>query len=392
MGDMGLGNAFGSAGAADALRQLIQDRLAKQQQEFTNNRLTANDARQAEEHAAAMASLADQRKAAQAQMQEGDAAKIAPMLSVNQSLPPMIAGRLRNTMQGANMADNPPLAQPPNMPGMMQPDIVPGDQPGADWKGTDAQRSGEEQKVLRGRLINNPDLTDRERLMINMENAGLKVPANMEAKPTVRQPVQVGPQGIFTDPADAIGKPGYHPPQQQQTVTIQTVDESGNKVTKVVPKKDAIGKTFAGAPTGQEANRKSMATSVGARFDDLQTQLDEANKRGLLGPGAGRVSEFLAGKVGSTGNPENDDLLGELRMNLSAVRSGFASLHGRGGANAGIAKELLDKMDSGHMSHAELTGALRGMKKWVDDYAGKSQDGATGKPTAEDLIKKYGGD
>lgn len=143
-------------------------------------------------------------------------------------------------------------------------------------------------------------------------------------------------------------------------------------------------------PTSQETNRKSMAQSVQSRMDELQGQIDEADHMGLLGPAAGRVSEFLSGKVGSTGDPVKDDLLGQLRMNLSAARSGFASLHGRGGANSGIAKELESRMDQGHMSRAELSGALKAMRSWVDDYAGGAKPTST-KPTAEDLIKKYGG-
>lgn len=378
MGDMGLESAYGNASMADQIRQRIKDQIEAQQraqalaqQQFTNNRLTANDARQAEEHAANMASLNDQRKASQAQMQEGDAAKIAPMLSINQSLPPMIAGRLRNTMQGANMADNPPLAQPPNMPDMMQPDIVPGEQPGAVWKGTDAQRSGEEQKQLRGRLINNPDLTDRERLMINMENAGLKVPANMEAKPTVRQPVQVGPQGIFTDPADAIGKPGYHAPQQP--IVVQTGNgpqllNRGQGTTTPI-KEAGSGATVTGPATASE---KQAAQTKKETLDTL-AQLDQAieNAKDLIGPGQGRISnlEQLAG----SGDPRIQAL--NVKMKATKMRVDHAIT---GSVRSGASPTLLQQWDNILANKVTPEGLKAGVQAMREILGGGAAAGGAG--------------
>lgn len=64
MGDMGLQGAYGAQGAADALRQLIKDKLERQQQQFQNNRLTANDKMNADLHAEQMRSLQEQRTGA----------------------------------------------------------------------------------------------------------------------------------------------------------------------------------------------------------------------------------------------------------------------------------------------------------------------------------------
>lgn len=132
----------------------------------------------------------------------------------------------------------------------------------------------------------------------------------------------------------------------------------------------------------QVAARQDLAERVSSHFDDVQSMLDAAEKRGLLGPLKGRTfNEFMAGKVGSTGNAEDDELLGELRQNLSLVRSGLAQLHGRGGANIGIVQSLEKNMDAGFMDHAQLKGALRGMKSWVDTYAKKK-----GKPAAPGAV------
>jgi hypothetical protein len=131
-----------------------------------------------------------------------------------------------------------------------------------------------------------------------------------------------------------------------------------------------------------------MADAVGSHFDDVSQLIDEANKRGLLGPLRGRTfAEFMAGKVGSTGNADDDQLLGDLRTQMGMIRSGVASLHGRAGANQGIAKEIEKRMDEGFMDPAMLHGSLGGLKKWVDTYARKKgSDGTTGSGAKADLV------
>ena len=127
------------------------------------------------------------------------------------------------------------------------------------------------------------------------------------------------------------------------------------------------------ATPGQTRAREDLASRVSSHFDDIEHMLDEANKANLLGPIQGRTFvDFMAGKIGTTGNPAHDELLGELRQNLSLARSGLAQLHGRGGANVGIVQGLEKNMDAGHMSYEELKGALHSMKSWVDTYGKKA--------------------
>lgn len=269
--------------------------------------------------------------------------------------------------------------------------------------GTDKQQEGEKQKQIIGRLMANPGLSSDQKLALEAEQGGLKVPSNFwemkqqkgDIKETPGGFIRIGPNNDVT-PIVSGGKPvqPYHAPVQPIVVQTGTGPQLLNRGTGTTsPIKDAGGADVGPAPSGQEKNRKNMADSVGSHLADLQSEIDEADSRGLLGPGRGRVADFLSKGVGSTGNPANDELLGQLHLDLSAVRSGFASLHGRGGANSGVAKDLLDQMNAKNMSRAELTGALKSMKKWVDSYAGKSAPApaTTGKPTAEDLIKKYGG-
>lgn len=163
--------------------------------------------------------------------------------------------------------------------------------------------------------------------------------------------------------------------QPQAPTIIQTdsgfmrAPKSGGAATPVL---DANGQPVQPKDPAQVVNRRDMAQAVGSHFADAQSMLDEAEKRGLLGPLAGRTfTEFMAGKVGTTGNKEDDDLLGDLRMSLSMISSGTASLHGRSGANYAIAEAIQKKMNEGYMSHALITGGLRELKNWVYTYATK---------------------
>lgn len=146
------------------------------------------------------------------------------------------------------------------------------------------------------------------------------------------------------------------------------------------------------ATPGATRTRQDLAEKVGSHFDEIQQMLDEAESKGVLGPIAGRsYTDFMAGKVGSTGNPEMDNLIGELRMNLGLARSGLGQLHGRGGANIGIVQALEKKMDEGHMSYNELTGGLRAMKNWVNTYATKKGKTTAAQKTdpADDIYQQY---
>lgn len=151
----------------------------------------------------------------------------------------------------------------------------------------------------------------------------------------------------------------------------------------------ANGGTVSGPESAQTKNRRDMADAVGSHFDDVNSLLDEADKKGLLGPLKGRTFvEFMSGKVGSTGDAASDELLGELRTQLSMIRTGVASLHGRTGANVGIARDIEKKMDEGYMDPAMIRGSLKGLKSWVDKYAKKpGADGTAATPSGAKVIR-----
>ncbi len=143
--------------------------------------------------------------------------------------------------------------------------------------------------------------------------------------------------------------------------------------------------------SAQILNREDMAGRVGDHIPETQQQIDEAERKGLLGPISGRtMSQFLNEGWGSTGNAENDDLLSALHMNLSMLATGVASLHGRNGANQGIAADLKTMLNQNKMSHAGLTSALRTMGKWTSGYAapaGNSGAAGGGMPKVGDTFQ-----
>lgn len=79
------------------------------------------------------------------------------------------------------------------------------------------------------------------------------------------------------------------------TVVIQTVDDNGNKVTKIVPK--VAGSTFSGAPTAQEQNRRDQADIVERQVDHVMELIDKAPN--AVGPILGRLArgETVVGTV-----------------------------------------------------------------------------------------------
>lgn len=178
---------------------------------------------------------------------------------------------------------------------------------------------------------------------------------------------------------------GYTPPDRTVVPTNEgfvprsKVAAAAEKGTPMQPKDPA-----------QVINRRDMATAVGSHFDDANSLLQEAESKGYLGPLKGRTyGEFLAGKVGSTGSKEGDELLGELRMSLGMISSGVASLHGRAGANASIAKDIQAKMESGKMSYGLISGGLKELKKWTDKYGAKPGKGGEPPPPASDPYQEY---
>lgn len=144
-----------------------------------------------------------------------------------------------------------------------------------------------------------------------------------------------------------------------------------------IPRPDVTAAAKRGEPLQQVEpaairTRKDMATRVKEHVPDAMDLIEEADKRGLLGPALGRWADLLANKLGSTGNEDDDDLMGQLSFVLSGLRTGFANVHGgaRGGGSIQMAAMWKEVFDSKQMSKARLMGALKEEQKWLTGYAG----------------------
>jgi hypothetical protein len=292
------------------------------------------------------------------------------------------------------------------MPDMMQPDIVPGMQPGSVWKGTDQQRTGEEKKQLVGRLMQSTDITPRERLAIEYEQAtGKNPPAGVfEPKPSSPGQLVQNDKGEYVrvdneNGVTPVGVKGYHAPQQPIVIQTGEGPQLLNRGTGTAkPIKGGTGEVIGAKEPAQIATQKANAGNVRAHIADIAQQADQIDKMGLMGPVGGRWAAFLAGKVGSAdlvADPAQQELLNEFRTNVGLLKSGMAMVHGgaRGGGSPAIMGRMDALINADSMNMPLFKGSLKAFDKWLAQYQGETKkDGTTeGKPTAEDLIKKYGG-
>lgn len=136
------------------------------------------------------------------------------------------------------------------------------------------------------------------------------------------------------------------------------------------------------ATPGSVRQRMNMADKVKTHVQETMDLVEEADKKGLLGPLMGRWNDLVSNRIGSSGNPDTDELTGQLAFNLSGLRTGFANVHGgaRGGGSIQMAQLWKDIYDSRQMSKERLLGALKAEQKWLDTYgsgSGKTETGST---------------
>lgn len=123
-------------------------------------------------------------------------------------------------------------------------------------------------------------------------------------------------------------------------------------------------------PTTQDVNTAHFAQTVLPHISDLRNLIDQADQKGYIGPSAGRLyQKFLVGQVGSTGNPDADQLLGDLRSTASLVASGALRTHfgARGGQQ--MYDHFTKNLDTTTQSKALLTGELNGLESFMQGYA-----------------------
>lgn len=123
------------------------------------------------------------------------------------------------------------------------------------------------------------------------------------------------------------------------------------------------------APTQSIRSMGETAATVLPHIEELRGLIQEAESKGLLGPIRGRVSQFLAGKIGSTGNKDIDSLLGRLRSADSLMSSALLRTHFGARGGQGLYDKFINLLDTGKSTPEALNGTLDEFKSYAEGYA-----------------------
>lgn len=155
----------------------------------------------------------------------------------------------------------------------------------------------------------------------------------------------------------------------------------------------------AAASTKFPAQIQAQAINAGAtadHLDALSQTVDDPDLQAVIGPLAGRWSDFMQGKIGANelgvSDPTVARKIGQLRMNMTLAASGVARAHNQRGAT----KELLEQFEkelNAARSPELLHGAIDAAKSMMLVYAHPSAfspAGSPGAPPADPMNKVLG--
>lgn len=182
------------------------------------------------------------------------------------------------------------------------------------------------------------------------------------------------------DEAERHNRAMENKPTGVGTVTIQTVDDQGNPVTRIVPK--VAGSEFKKPPSATSQSRLDSAQAVKQTGEDMIAQLSDPKFKAVVGPAMGRYStlrEFV-------GNPPPE--FAQLAGQIESYALANMGVHGmRSSQGAQQIVKLLDQ----HHTPESLIAAIRGLNAFSDHFltnAGKG--GAPAQtPDANDAYAQY---
>lgn len=423
MAGMDLGGGYGAGNASDMLGRLLAERQAASQwaQQFAELQRShqADEAlrgRQLDEQTKfremQQASLQNERDVSAAHtvagsLSAGDSLLQNPGSStptVSPTVPLLIRGG-----QGSNIGVVPPLSASPIPSGASVPSLPSGSDSGASG-GTDVLRTGPSmqaplQQPKPGEIGNVSWLgTPGERKAADAERsqgAYLRTldPNSPMGQAAMYQSKMGHPAPAFTgkDPAQALQDKkdlaeftaGLKPEPADHFTFMPKYDENGKQVgvirgnTKSGELSDAgnqITRPTAGA--GQAAQHEAAKKEALGSLDQLDQAIDAA--KDLIGPGAGRVSSLEQ----MVGNADPKIAALGTKMLLTKMQVDHAAA---GTVRAGASPQLLARWDNilaTKVTPEGLKAAVQAMREIIGGQATQTQ---TTKPSAADLIKKYGG-
>lgn len=122
-------------------------------------------------------------------------------------------------------------------------------------------------------------------------------------------------------------------------------------------------------PSGDIKQRGQFSAELLPHVATLRSELELADAKGLLGPLIGRGAEFMAGKIGSTGDPETDAFYNKLRSDLHLFASGMNRAHFGGRAGIETLKYFEDLIGNAFRSKEAINGTLDTSTDYLTTYA-----------------------
>lgn len=156
-------------------------------------------------------------------------------------------------------------------------------------------------------------------------------------------------------------------------------DKAGNISKGTVPTGGPVFPKSSTMPTSSTRGSAEFANTIIPHIQDMRTLVSQADQKGFIGPGAGRIySQFLAGTVGSTGNPEADRLLGELKATDSLLKTGAMRVHFGAKGGQQMYDHFSELLNSGKQSAAMLNGSLNVLESFMQGYSNAGKLGGVG--------------
>lgn len=373
MGSFDLGGSFAAGGAAQALRDLFQQRVQQTALMQRDRALNEETRQHLAEEALKGRSLDEQTAYRQMQQQENER-----MHQANEAV--------RQGTEGQHLADTIP---PNTFLGETDPAVATMEktgygslltkQPAIQAQGPDFQGPTPEGTTIadyaNGRA---PGRLKTASASQSAAAASAKRLAEKEAADeTYRQGMLKVAQQNANQKQNAPGA----------TVVVQTVDDQGNPVTKIVPK--TAGDVYAKPASAVTQNRLDSAKAVTQTGNDIIAKLQDPAIKAMVGPAMGRFNT-LRDLIGNP-PPELAGLAGQIES-YALANMGVHGMRSTQGA-AQISK-LLDQ----HHTPESLIAAIQGLNGFSEHFmqnAGMKSGGASGsepkKKTAAELIQQYGG-
>lgn len=404
---LNLGGAYGAAGAADALKDIIKQRLLErdlqqraEQAQFerlmqsqSNERANRSEARQATEDTIKQQLLARQGAMENLQTLQGQPEANLPQ------------GDVLNVVPGFRRAPAFKTA-PVKIPGLKLPGGV--EVPGTEVtpQSAEALAQAKAEGTVHTVAPDSELVTGTGRVLAVGRPRTLAPHVGSDYAQFLARYAQSKGKTLdqITASDDLAARKLFEPKQPPQPVVVMT--DSGPKLvdkgTGTARDITEGGKPLEHQMTPQLRQMSETANDILPQMKRIQETAEKLDQLGFMGPLAGRWRDFVTKKIGAGelagGNAENARLLGKFQSQIGLLTTAVARAHGgaRAGGSIQMVEHLKEIMNPEGKDLPTFLGALSGVQDWMEQYAQHTKKDEeppkpSSKPTAADLIRKYGG-